>query len=125
MWLVPILLPVALVGCGDDASTADPATATPDPATLQAPANPRGPQATIPVVATPDTVTTPAPTAQPTVAPTKPSAKHPPSSEPATDLEVAELVAANSAFSVDLYREIVDADGNGIFSPIRFPWPLP
>ena len=119
--MVPILLSVALVGCGDDASTADPATATPEPATLQAPANPRGPQATIPVVATPDTVTTPvttpAPTAQPTVAPTKPSAKHPPSPEPATDLKVAELVAANSAFSVDLYREIADADGNGIFSP--------
>ena len=121
MLLAPILLAIALVGCGGGASTDGGAIATPVPSTRQATLNPTALQSTMPStatpVATPTLMTAPAPTAQPTVAPTSSPAKRPPSPVAATDSEVAELVTANSEFAIDLYRAIADADGNAFFSP--------
>ena len=112
--LAPILLAVAFVGCGGDASTDGAAAATPDPSTRQAALNPPALQAAIPSTATPDTT----PTLVTAPAPTPSLAKRRQSLVAATDSEVAELVAANSGFVLDLYRAIANADGNAFFSPL-------
>ena len=119
--LAPILLAVAFAGCGGDASTDGAAAATPDPSTRQATLNPPALQAAIPSTATPDAT----PTLATAPAPTPSLAKRPQSPVAATGSEVAELVAANSGFVLDLYRAIANADGNAFFSPLRFLWPWP